>query len=129
MQETNCFDIAVMRFGCRGGFSGQRSSCGRTRIDRIGFALGSARTTVRAVDVDDLDVGVVQCGRQRGSVASGSFHSDTFDSARRGDPGDQLGDAGSGAGELSVVEITSEVVDECNVVRVSECRRRRRCGR
>ena len=61
-------------FGHGRAVAGRRRPGGAVGVQGIGFALSASRCSVGSVDLDDVNVVVLQCLGESGSVAAGALH-------------------------------------------------------
>jgi hypothetical protein len=69
-------------------------SSGADGIFGIALASPASTLTVRAVDLDDPDAGLVEVAGETGAIAAGAFDADQLDVAERPEPSEKLAIAG-----------------------------------
>ena len=100
--------VAGLRYAAGG--PGLDAPCSGYRVGGIGLADPASGTTVRLVDLDDLDPAAGQVTGQAGTVGACPLDTDLDDVAVLGKPAEQVVVSHPGGGKGRVPEQTTEVI-------------------
>jgi len=109
-QHTDRFNIAIAALWSPQRHPGQRRSSCSDRVERVGLAISIAGLAIRAINLDELDLGAGQVASEPCAIRTGAFHPDEANRSIRTEPPRQMVIPGLGRVERFDAENTTEVI-------------------